>query len=195
MSTNNSDIERFQTAVAASLHAHWVLFLIEGIVLVVLGMAAIVLPPLATFAVAILIGWLLLVSGIVGLVTTFWMRHAPGFWWSLFSAVLAVAAGFVLLRWPLSAVLSLTLVLTVFLLLEGVASIMYALEHRRELSGRWGMMLVSGDFGGEQVRTGYVCVDPFGQPMRPERWSDLCRGHSDAVRCRFCRCIARGTAR
>jgi len=109
-----------------------------------LGAAAIVLPPMATIAVEIIIGWLLLVSGIVGLITTFWMRRAPGFWWSLLSAILGIAAGVVLLRWPLSGALSLTLVLTVFLAIEGVASIMYALEHRRELSGRWGMMLVSG---------------------------------------------------
>jgi uncharacterized membrane protein HdeD (DUF308 family) len=34
--------------------------------------------------------------------------------------------------------------LTVFLVLEGVISILYALEHRRGLSGRWGIMLFSG---------------------------------------------------
>ena len=49
-----------------------------------------------------------------------------------------------LLRWPLSGALSLTIVLTAFLCIEGVASILYALEHKRELSGRWGMMLASG---------------------------------------------------
>jgi uncharacterized membrane protein HdeD (DUF308 family) len=54
-------------AVARSLHEHWVLYLIEGVVLIVLGATAIVLPPIATLAVTILIGWLLLVSGIMGL--------------------------------------------------------------------------------------------------------------------------------
>jgi uncharacterized membrane protein HdeD (DUF308 family) len=44
----------------------------------------------------------------------------------------------------LSGVLSLTLILIVFFVIEGVASIMFALEHKRELSGRWGWMLVSG---------------------------------------------------
>ena len=67
MATNNSDIERMQAAVATSLHEHWKLFLFEGIVLVILGVAAIVLPPIATFAVEIIIGWLLFLSGIVGL--------------------------------------------------------------------------------------------------------------------------------
>ncbi len=144
MTTNQSDIERVQGAVATSLHAHWLLFLIEGIMLLGLGVIAIVLPPIATVAVEIIIGWLLLISGIVGMITTFRMQHAPGFWWSLVSALLAIAAGVVLLRWPLSGALSLTLILTVFFVIEGVSSIFYALEHKREISNRWGWMLVSG---------------------------------------------------
>jgi uncharacterized membrane protein HdeD (DUF308 family) len=50
----------------------------------------------------------------------------------------------VLIGWPLSGAVSLTLVAIVFFAVEGFATIMYALEHKRELSGRWGWMLVSG---------------------------------------------------
>jgi uncharacterized membrane protein HdeD (DUF308 family) len=144
MSMNKPDITQMQRSVATSLHEHWVLFLIEGIILVILGLAAIAIPRIATLAAEILFGWLFLISGIVGLVTTFWMRQAPGFWWSLVSAILGIGAGIVLLLWPLSGVVSLTLVLIMFFVIEGVASIMYALNHRREQSGRWGWMLVSG---------------------------------------------------
>jgi uncharacterized membrane protein HdeD (DUF308 family) len=144
MTMNQPNIDKIQRAVAASLHEHWVMFLIEGIVLVVLGLLAIALPPIATLAVDFLLGWLFLVSGIVGLITTFLMRQAPGFWWALVSAALGVAAGLVLLARPASGVLSLTLILILFFTMEGVASIMYALEHKRELSGRWGFMLASG---------------------------------------------------
>jgi uncharacterized membrane protein HdeD (DUF308 family) len=104
----------------------------------------VVIPPIATLAVEILYGWLFLISGIVGSITTFRMRQAPGFWWSLVSAILGIAVGIVLLLWPLSGVLSLTFVLIVFFVIEGVASIMFALDHKRELSGRWGWMLASG---------------------------------------------------
>jgi uncharacterized membrane protein HdeD (DUF308 family) len=138
------NLERLQQAMMASVREHWRLFLVEGIVLVVLGLLAIVVPPIASLAVAIFLGWLFLVSGIVGLVTTFWMRQLPGFWWSLLSAVLATAAGVVLIGWPASGVLSLTLVLIVFFVIEGIASIMFALEHRRQLTGRSSWMLVSG---------------------------------------------------
>ena len=138
------NFEQVRQAVATTLHEHWKLFLVEGIILVVLGLIAIVVPPIATLAIEILVGWLFLVSGIVGLITTFWMRDAPGFWWSLFSAVIGIAAGVVLLGWPVSGVLSLTIVLIAFFVIEGVATIMFALDHKRELSGRWGWMLASG---------------------------------------------------
>ena len=39
---------------------------------------------------------------------------------------------------------SLTYVLIAFFLVEGVASIMFAIEHKRDLRGAWGWMLVSG---------------------------------------------------
>jgi uncharacterized membrane protein HdeD (DUF308 family) len=140
-SPDEAGIER---AVESAIHQHWVLFLIEGIVLVVLGIAAILVPPLATITFTILIGWLFLISGGVGLVTTLWMRRAPGFWWSLLSAFIGIAAGILLLIWPISGALSLTLLLSAFFIVEGVASIMYAIEHRNQLTGRWGWMLTSG---------------------------------------------------
>ena len=144
MSTDPGGASELQRALTQSIREHWVLFLIEGIVLVVLGLLAIIIPPIATIAVTIFLGWLFLISGIVGLVTTFWARHAPGFWWSLLSAVLAIAAGIVLLGWPVPGAVSLTLLLIAFFIIEGVLSILYAFEHKKELSGRWGWMLISG---------------------------------------------------
>jgi uncharacterized membrane protein HdeD (DUF308 family) len=144
MSINPPDLSSARRAVAETMREHWVLFLVEGIVLVLLGLLAIVIPPLATLAVTILVGWLFLISGVVGLVTTFWAKGAPGFWWSLVSAIIAVIAGLFLLVDPLSGTVSLTLVLIVFFILEGVASIMYGFEHRREASSRAGWIIASG---------------------------------------------------
>ena len=144
MAANKADLDHLQSTVANTLREHWKLFLTEGIVLFILGLLAIIVPPIATIAVEVLIGWLLLMSGVVGLIATLRMRNAPGRGWSLASAVLGIVAGIVLLAWPLSGAVSLTMILTVFLVLEGVVSILYALEHKRELSGRWGAMLFSG---------------------------------------------------
>ena len=144
MSTNQPDIAKFQRAVNQALHDHWVLYLVEGVVLLVLGAVAIIIPPLATLAATILFGWLFLISGVLGLVTSFMMRAAPGFWWSLISAALGVLVGGWLLAQPVSGAVSLTILLVAFFIIEGVVTIMFALDHKRELSGRWGWMLVSG---------------------------------------------------
>ncbi len=100
MTIDQQNAERMGRTLAGAIHEHWALFLIEGIILVILGIAAIALPPIATLALTIIIGWVFLISGGVGLFTTFWARHVPGFWWSLISAIIGIAAGVVLLLWP-----------------------------------------------------------------------------------------------
>ena len=144
MSTSTNDAGQLQRAFTQSIRAHWKLFLVEGIILVLLGLLAIVIPPLATLGVTIVLGWVFLFSGVAGLITTFGARQAPGFWWSLLSAILAIAAGVVLLISPVRGAISLTFLLIAFFVIEGVITIMYALEHRRELTGQWGWMLFSG---------------------------------------------------
>src|ERR1700710_1230712 len=139
-----NDINKLQSEMSAAVKAHWKAFLFEGILLAVLGLAAIIVPPLASLAVTIFLGWMFLISGIGGLVVTFWARNMPGFWWSLISAALAVLAGIVLLARPVQGILTLTIVVGAYFLAEGVATIMYALEHRKELSERWSWMVFAG---------------------------------------------------
>ncbi|WFU37266.1 HdeD family acid-resistance protein [Bradyrhizobium sp. CB82] len=142
--TSPEQFTRLESAMSRAVKAHWKAFLFEGILLVILGIAALILPPLASLAITIFLGWMFLISGIGGLVVTFWARNMPGFWWSLISAALAVLAGMVLLARPMQAVLTLTIVLGAYFLAEGVTTIMYALEHRRELTGRWSWLMISG---------------------------------------------------
>ncbi len=142
--TMPQDVARLESQMREAVKTHWKAFLIEGIVLVILGMAAIAIPLLASIAVTIFLGWLFLISGIVGLYLTFTTRDMPGFWWSLLSAVLALAAGLILLLQPIAGTLTLTLVVSAYFIAEGITTIMYALAHRQKLSGRWGWLLFSG---------------------------------------------------
>jgi len=141
MSLNQPDLG---AAFRRSLHEHWRAFLVEGIILVVLGLAAIALPPFAGLAVTLVLGWLFLIGGVVGLVATFNQKNAPGFWWSLISAAVAVLAGGILLANPTSGVATLTYVLIAFFVIDGILIIVLAFEHRRELSGRWEWMMLGG---------------------------------------------------
>ena len=61
------------------MRAHWLMFVVEGVVLLILGLLAVLVPPLATLGVTIFLGWLFLVSGVMGLIATFWARQRPDF--------------------------------------------------------------------------------------------------------------------
>ena len=142
--TLNPSFDGLQERVAAALKRHTTYFLVEGVILIILGIAAIAVPFIAALTFTIFFGWLLLISGVVGLISTFSLRPAAGFWWSLLSAILAIAVGFLLIARPGQGVVSLTLLLIVSFIIEGFSSIIFAVEYRQNLSGRWGWMVASG---------------------------------------------------
>lgn len=117
---------------------------IEGAVLIALGAVAIALPGLAAIAIAILLGWLFLFSGIVGLALTLGSRHIPGRQWSLISAVAALGVGLILIIRPIRDDVALMAVLGLFFIVDGIFSLMYAIEHRNQMSRRWAWMATSG---------------------------------------------------
>jgi uncharacterized membrane protein HdeD (DUF308 family) len=122
----------------------WRVFLVEGIICLLLGAGALLVPAVASVAVALLLGWLFMIGGLVGLATTVMGRKAPGFGWALVSSLVTIAAGIFLVLWPLSGVVSLTLVLAVYLAVDGVISIFFAVAHRRQLTRRWGWLFLNG---------------------------------------------------
>lgn len=113
------------------------------IILLVLGLLAILIPPVATLSATIVIGAVFFASGVAGLISTFSGHRAPGFWWSLISAVLGIVVGLMLLVQPIAGAVSLTLVLIAFFIAEGVFSIFFGVDHRRHVS-TWGWMVASG---------------------------------------------------
>lgn len=127
-----------------SLHEHWRALMIEGIILLVLGLCAIFVPTFAGLAATIILGWIFVIGGIAGLVSTLSARRAPGFGWSLLSAIIALLAGAALLWNPLQGLITLTYVLTAYFIVDGVFMIALGLSHRRELSGRWEWLALNG---------------------------------------------------
>jgi uncharacterized membrane protein HdeD (DUF308 family) len=140
------DIADLQLKLHMAVRKHWKALLIEGIVLVILGLAAIVIPSVASVVVAVFLGGLFLIGGLVELALLTWTQKTPGFWWSLLSAVLAAGAGIVLIARPIQGTLTLTLVLSAYFAAEGVVTIMYALLHRREPAIRWSWLVAAGIF-------------------------------------------------
>ena len=134
---------RIQRAVLLSLRDNSGFYIAEGLVLVSLGLIAVLVPPAATLTIELLVGSILLASGAAGLITTYQLRATAGLWWSLLSALLAITMGAVLLIAPAQGVISLTVILIAYFWIEGVASIIFAVDQRSELP-TWPWLLASG---------------------------------------------------
>ena len=144
MTTANPNAGDIQLQFRQAVRDHWVLFLIQGVVMAILGLFAIAAPVLATLAVDIYAGWLFLISGIVGIVTLFTRKNISSFLWTLIAAVLALAVGVLLIWRPAAGVLSLTLLLIGFFIAEGVVQILAAFKYRSAVGNSWTWMLFSG---------------------------------------------------
>lgn len=110
---------------------------IEGIALLVLGFLALVVPAFTGLAATIVFGWLLLIAGGVGLASSFGAGAHAHKGLSLASAIVALACGVLLLIDPVAGAAGLTLLLAVYLLLDGVTSIGLAYQHRHGPGSGW----------------------------------------------------------
>ncbi len=124
------------------LRKHKGFLLFEGILFMIFGILAIIIPAAATLTIELVIGWLILFSGILQFIMSFRKGKPLGIALSLLSSILSVVVGILLLRFPLTGVLTLTVLLAVFFIIEGVLEIALGL-HFKEVKN-WFWFLVSG---------------------------------------------------
>lgn len=121
------------------------LFLIQAALLVIAGAVAIIYPLFSSVALALFLGWVLIIVGILQVVSLIGSTKVPHFWLQLVSAVLAIIVGFLFVNNPGAAVETLILLLIVFFMVEGVSKIVFALSVRPLQN--WGWVLASGVVG------------------------------------------------
>lgn len=144
MSASEPTITDIQRSVRHAIRLHWRLFLAQGIIMIILGVLAIIWPQVSTVAVDVYVGWLFLVSGVVGLAVIFFAPTVSAFLWSLLTAALSLLVGILLLWHPIEGAVSLTLVLIAFFIVEGIFQIAASLGYREAFPDSWGWMLASG---------------------------------------------------
>lgn len=140
---NASTPEEAEAQMRKLVAAHRTPFLIEGAVLMVLGVLAFTMPLLGTLAVDIFLGWLFITGGFVRVVTLLTAKHRPGYWWSMLAGVAAIVLGAALVISPLQGILTLTVAMMVIFGIEGIASIGAAMNYR-ERSRNWLWLLING---------------------------------------------------
>ena len=124
-------------------HSLW--YLVQGGVMIVAGVLALVYPIASSFAVVLLFGWLLIISGVVQGISLLDARNVPHFWLQLVSIVLSVIVGVLLIRHRGEGMLALTLLLLVYFMVEGISKVIFALTIRP--FPNWGWVLASGVVG------------------------------------------------
>jgi len=124
-------------------HSLW--YLVQSGLMIVAGILALVYPVFSSVAVVLFLGWLLIFSGILQAISLIDVRHVPHFWLQLISVVLSVLIGFLFLRNPGAGLLTLTLLLIVFFMVEGISKVIFSLTIRP--FPNWGWILASGIIG------------------------------------------------
>jgi uncharacterized membrane protein HdeD (DUF308 family) len=120
-------------------------YLLEGVLLVVAGILALVYPYFASVTLVFLLGWILIISGALQGIGLIGARDVPHFWMQLISVVLAIVIGVLLLRSPDAGLLIMTVLLIVFFLVEGISKVIFALNIRPFMGWVW--VLLSGIVG------------------------------------------------
>jgi uncharacterized membrane protein HdeD (DUF308 family) len=125
-----------------ALSRNWGWLLAFGILMIILGVIAIGAPVVATIAVQIMLGWLLVIGGIAEGIHAFMAQGWRGFLLELLSAILYLVVGVLLLVNPLGGALALTVLLAAFLIVEGIFKVVMAMRVRDHRG--WGWLLASG---------------------------------------------------
>jgi uncharacterized membrane protein HdeD (DUF308 family) len=131
-----------QSLEAGALEKGWGWLLALGVIFIILGIIALGSPYALTLAVDLMLGWILIICGIISIVSAFFSGNWGKFLLILLSGIIFAIAGILLLANPLKGVLTLALILAAFLLVEGIFKIIYAFQMKS--TQNWGWVLVSG---------------------------------------------------
>jgi uncharacterized membrane protein HdeD (DUF308 family) len=123
------------------LRKSWFWLLLLGIVLILVGLAAISSSFIATLATVIALGTFLLIGGGVEIINAFWARRWRGFWMHLLAGILYLVLGLLFIDRPVATAAAFTLMLAAAFLIGGLFRIILALSERFH---GWVWVLVNG---------------------------------------------------
>lgn len=121
------------------------LFLIQGAGLLLAGVLCLFYPMVSSTGITVLIGWLLIISGALQLVSLIGTTDVPYFWLQLLSIALAILIGWLLVSRPEAGLVAVTLLMVVYFMLDGIGRVVFALMVRPMEDWLW--MLLSGLVG------------------------------------------------
>jgi len=120
-------------------------YLLEGVLMMIVGVMAIIFPFISSLAVTFVLGWFLIIGGVMQGVSLIGESRVPDFWLRALLALLGIFIGYLLLSRPGDGLLTITILLIVYFMISGISRVMLALMMRPHSS--WGWVLASGVVG------------------------------------------------
>ncbi|SJM91140.1 conserved membrane hypothetical protein [Crenothrix polyspora] len=137
-----TELAHVQQQMQDYLQKHWRLFLLEGIVFIVLGIAAVIIPQFFSLVTVLFLGWIIVLAGVIHVSRALFFPDMPGFGLWLVLGILQVIVGYLLIVDPIAGVMTITMMMTLFFVLEGTIKIYWALMLRP--LPNWNFVLFSG---------------------------------------------------
>ncbi len=137
--------EMMRAAMRETVKRHSLWYLFQSGLMILAGILALIHPAMSSVALVVFLGWLFIITGIVQGISLIGARAVPHFWLQAVSVVLFVIVGTLFLRNPGESLLTLTLLLIVFFMVEGISKVVFSLTIRP--FPNWGWIFLSGVIG------------------------------------------------
>jgi uncharacterized membrane protein HdeD (DUF308 family) len=131
-----------RAAVRDTIRRRSMLFLLQSAVMVLAGLFALLFPAVASTGLLSLLGWLLVISGIVQIVSLWGATQVPYFWLQLVTLTLEILVGYLLITRPEAGLVAVTFLMLVLFLVSGISRVVFALMIRPMQDWIW--ILASG---------------------------------------------------
>ena len=131
-----------RAAVRDSFRKRTLLYLIQGAALVVAGLLALIFPLISATGVLVLLGWLLVIAGLIQAFSLWGATEVPYFWLDLIVVVLGIMVGWLLISRPEAGLEAITLLMLIFFLVGGLQRVIFALMIRPMPD--WWLILLGG---------------------------------------------------
>jgi uncharacterized membrane protein HdeD (DUF308 family) len=124
-----------------NLHHKWGWLLTLGIVMVILGTVAFIITPAATIGTVLVLGWLLVISGVVEAIRAFSMRKSSAIFLHLVGGILGILIGLLIVTHPVAGALVWTLLFASFFTVIGIFRMIAAIQLKFP---NWGWAVFDG---------------------------------------------------
>jgi uncharacterized membrane protein HdeD (DUF308 family) len=135
---NNFQEKNRRNTMRQTYPKYWWLFISRGIIAILFGLAAILLPGITLELLVLLVGAFFFADGVLALVGSFGTRRVEEHWWvSLLEGITGILIGILAIIWPGTTLVAIVFLIAAWAFMTGVFEIVAAIRLRKVVIGEW----------------------------------------------------------